>query len=76
MRWPWPGPLALVQRGEDALHAPHARAEVADAAGRPRSGGPSGSPVTCMMPPMPWAIRSNPPFSRYGPSEPKPESWA
>jgi hypothetical protein len=24
-------------------------------------GGPSGSPVTCMIPPMPWAIRSKPP---------------
>src|SRR6266478_4361553 len=27
-------------------------------------GGPSGSPVTCMIPPMPCAIRSKPPLGR------------
>ena len=36
-------------------------------------GSPPGWPVIIMMPDMPWAMMSKPPFLPYGPVWPKPD---
>ena len=37
------------------------------------TGRPPGSPVIVMMPDMPWAMMSKPPFFPYGPVCPNPD---
>ena len=48
---------ALIEGGEDAHGAQHARARIADRRARP-DGRPSGKPLTPIVPPIAWAIMS------------------
>ena len=72
-------PRPVVPRAMSAASTPFTaiRPTARSAMGTPHfTGLPLGSPVTLMMPLMPWAMRSKPGRSAYGPVCPNPEMLA
>ena len=69
-------PCPLLSRSCRALRMPMAVYSPAAMSPREmpgRTGGPSGSPVMLMMPPIPWTTMSSAGRSRSGPVCPKPD---